>query len=111
MGALCHLLWVCTGISNPQNHDLGSLKVMGRRHCPVRHKLFQSSLSEDLCLSAGLAFLPASVSYLIGTSLFGVLANKMGQYVAWGSGRSQMGESSEVLPAAGMMGDSLRLKI
>uniref|UniRef100_A0A2R9BWU2 Solute carrier family 18 member A1 n=1 Tax=Pan paniscus TaxID=9597 RepID=A0A2R9BWU2_PANPA len=27
----------------------------------------------------GLAFLPASVSYLIGTNLFGVLANKMGR--------------------------------
>ena len=49
------------------------------------------------------------VSYVIG--LFGVLASEVGQYVAWGSGRNQMGESSEVLPAAGMMGDSLRLKI
>jgi len=47
------------------------------------------------------------VSYLIGTSLFGVLANKMGRYVAWGSGKSQMGESSEVFPAPGMMDDSL----
>ncbi|KAB0392619.1 hypothetical protein E2I00_000742 [Balaenoptera physalus] len=37
-----------------------------------------------------LAFLPASVSYLIGTSLFGVLANKMGRYVAWRSGKSQV---------------------
>ena len=49
------------------------------------------------------------MSYVIG--LFGVLANEVGQYVAWGSGRNQMGESSEVLPAAGMMGDSLRLEI
>lgn len=29
---------------------------------------------------AGVAFLPASVSYLIGTNLFGLLANKMGRY-------------------------------
>lgn len=35
----------------------------------------------ELCLSTGLAFLPASVSYLIGINLFGVLANKMGRYV------------------------------
>ncbi|KAL6070924.1 hypothetical protein STEG23_005759, partial [Scotinomys teguina] len=30
-------------------------------------------------LDGGLAFLPASVAYLIGTNLFGVLANKMGR--------------------------------
>uniref|UniRef100_A0A672YFU3 Solute carrier family 18 member A1 n=1 Tax=Sphaeramia orbicularis TaxID=375764 RepID=A0A672YFU3_9TELE len=29
----------------------------------------------------GMAFLPASVSYLIGTNLFGVLANKMGRWI------------------------------
>ncbi|MEQ2216063.1 hypothetical protein XENOCAPTIV_010174, partial [Xenoophorus captivus] len=29
----------------------------------------------------GMAFLPASVSYLIGTNLFGVLANKMGRWL------------------------------
>uniref|UniRef100_A0A667Y636 Major facilitator superfamily (MFS) profile domain-containing protein n=1 Tax=Myripristis murdjan TaxID=586833 RepID=A0A667Y636_9TELE len=29
----------------------------------------------------GVAFLPASVSYLIGTNLFGVLANKMGRWL------------------------------
>uniref|UniRef100_A0A3B4G4I0 Solute carrier family 18 member A1 n=1 Tax=Pundamilia nyererei TaxID=303518 RepID=A0A3B4G4I0_9CICH len=29
----------------------------------------------------GIAFLPASVSYLIGTNLFGVLANKMGRWL------------------------------
>jgi len=28
---------------------------------------------------AGMAFLPASVFYLIGTNLFGILANKMGR--------------------------------
>lgn len=32
-----------------------------------------------VCCVAGIAFLPASVSYLIGTNLFGVLANKMGR--------------------------------
>lgn len=46
------------------------------------------------------------MSYLIGTNLFGVLANKMGRYVAWGSGKSQVGESSEVFPAPGMMNNS-----
>lgn len=34
-----------------------------------------------VCCVAGMAFLPASVSYLIGTNLFGVLANKMGRSV------------------------------
>uniref|UniRef100_A0A673LXR0 Chromaffin granule amine transporter-like n=1 Tax=Sinocyclocheilus rhinocerous TaxID=307959 RepID=A0A673LXR0_9TELE len=29
----------------------------------------------------GMAFLPASVSYLIGTNLFGILANKMGRWL------------------------------
>uniref|UniRef100_A0A8C3JNY8 Solute carrier family 18 member A1 n=1 Tax=Calidris pygmaea TaxID=425635 RepID=A0A8C3JNY8_9CHAR len=29
----------------------------------------------------GMAFLPASISYLIGTNLFGVLANKMGRWL------------------------------
>jgi len=28
---------------------------------------------------AGMAFLPASVFYLIGTNVFGILANKMGR--------------------------------
>lgn len=28
---------------------------------------------------SGMAFLPASISYLIGTNLFGILANKMGR--------------------------------
>lgn len=47
------------------------------------------SWNTDLCLSTGLAFLPASVSYLIGTNLFGVLANKMGRYVDGGSGKNE----------------------
>ncbi|NXM38151.1 VMAT1 protein, partial [Gymnorhina tibicen] len=31
----------------------------------------------------GMAFLPASISYLIGTNLFGILANRMGRQVGW----------------------------
>uniref|UniRef100_A0A8C3X2P7 Solute carrier family 18 member A1 n=1 Tax=Catagonus wagneri TaxID=51154 RepID=A0A8C3X2P7_9CETA len=34
-----------------------------------------------ILVAAGLAFLPASVSYLIGTTFFGTLANKMGRWL------------------------------
>ncbi|KAH0623193.1 hypothetical protein JD844_031247 [Phrynosoma platyrhinos] len=34
-----------------------------------------------ILIAAGVAFLPASVSYLIGTNLFGILANKMGRWL------------------------------
>ncbi|KAM9194559.1 chromaffin granule amine transporter isoform 2-T2 [Dugong dugon] len=34
-----------------------------------------------ILVAAGLAFLPGSLSYLIGTNLFGVLANKMGRWL------------------------------
>ena len=40
--------------------------------CPILVILFPNL--------SGMAFLPASISYLIGTNLFGVLANKMGRY-------------------------------
>lgn len=54
--------------------------------------------------STGLAFLPASVAYLIGTNLFGVLANKMGRYVAWETGgmiELSSNASFELLPVLG----------
>lgn len=54
--------------------------------------------------STGLAFLPASVAYLIGTNLFGVLANKMGRYVAWETGgmiELSPNASFELLPVLG----------
>lgn len=44
--------------------------------------IFSVVLLTELIMAAdiaGMAFLPASVSYLIGTNLFGVLANKMGR--------------------------------
>lgn len=44
--------------------------------------VFVALLLDNMLLTVvGLAFLPASVSYLIGTSLFGVLANKMGRWL------------------------------
>ncbi len=44
--------------------------------------IFSVVLLTELIMAAdiaGMAFLPASISYLIGTNLFGVLANKMGR--------------------------------
>ncbi|OXB63439.1 hypothetical protein ASZ78_005188 [Callipepla squamata] len=34
-----------------------------------------------IIIAAGVAFLPASISYLIGTNLFGILAHKMGRWL------------------------------
>ncbi|XP_006156501.1 chromaffin granule amine transporter isoform X3 [Tupaia chinensis] len=48
----------------------------------------------------GLAFLPASVSYLIGTNLFGVLANKMGRWLCSLVGMMVVGVSLLCVPLA-----------
>ncbi|XP_034517211.1 chromaffin granule amine transporter isoform X2 [Ailuropoda melanoleuca] len=48
----------------------------------------------------GLAFLPASVSYLIGTNLFGVLANKMGRWLCSLIGMIVVGTSLLCVPLA-----------
>ncbi|XP_008533802.2 chromaffin granule amine transporter isoform X1 [Equus przewalskii] len=48
----------------------------------------------------GLAFLPASVSYLIGTNLFGVLANKMGRWLCSLIGMVVVGASLLCVPLA-----------
>lgn len=48
----------------------------------------------------GLAFLPASVSYLIGTNLFGVLANKMGRWLCSLIGMVIVGTSLLCVPLA-----------
>ncbi|XP_048186630.1 chromaffin granule amine transporter [Perognathus longimembris pacificus] len=48
----------------------------------------------------GLAFLPASVSYLIGTNLFGVLANKMGRWLCSLLGMMVVGTSLLCVPMA-----------
>ncbi|XP_004591518.2 chromaffin granule amine transporter [Ochotona princeps] len=48
----------------------------------------------------GLAFLPASVSYLIGTNLFGVLANKMGRWLCSLIGMVVVGVSLLCVPLA-----------
>uniref|UniRef100_F7IIQ5 Solute carrier family 18 member A1 n=1 Tax=Callithrix jacchus TaxID=9483 RepID=F7IIQ5_CALJA len=53
-----------------------------------------------LCPSPGLAFLPASVSYLIGTNLFGVLANKMGRWLCSLIGMLVVGSSLLCVPLA-----------
>ncbi|XP_027820183.2 chromaffin granule amine transporter isoform X2 [Ovis aries] len=63
----------------------------------------------------GLAFLPASVSYLIGTSLFGVLANKMGRWLCSLIGMLVVGTSLLCVPLAhdifGLIGPNVGLGI
>ncbi|XP_078301232.1 chromaffin granule amine transporter isoform X5 [Panthera onca] len=53
-----------------------------------------------ILVAAGLAFLPASVSYLIGTNLFGVLANKMGRWLCSMIGMMVIGTSLLCVPLA-----------
>ncbi|XP_043968185.1 chromaffin granule amine transporter isoform X3 [Gambusia affinis] len=48
----------------------------------------------------GIAFLPASVSYLIGTNLFGLLANKMGRWLCSMVGMFVVGVSLLCVPFA-----------
>lgn len=48
----------------------------------------------------GLAFLPASVAYLIGTNLFGVLANKLGRWLCSLVGMVAVGISLLCVPLA-----------
>ncbi|XP_021165520.2 chromaffin granule amine transporter [Fundulus heteroclitus] len=48
----------------------------------------------------GMAFLPASISYLIGTNLFGVLANKMGRWLCSMVGMFVVGVSLLCVPFA-----------
>ncbi|XP_028269840.1 chromaffin granule amine transporter-like [Parambassis ranga] len=48
----------------------------------------------------GMAFLPASVSYLIGTNLFGILANKMGRWLCSMLGMFIVGISLLCVPFA-----------
>ncbi|XP_008848409.1 chromaffin granule amine transporter isoform X2 [Nannospalax galili] len=53
-----------------------------------------------ILVAAGLAFLPASVAYLIGTNLFGVLANKMGRWLCSLVGMVVVGASLLCVPLA-----------
>uniref|UniRef100_A0A8B9GF09 Solute carrier family 18 member A1 n=1 Tax=Amazona collaria TaxID=241587 RepID=A0A8B9GF09_9PSIT len=48
----------------------------------------------------GMAFLPASVSYLIGTNLFGILANKIGRWLCSLIGMAVVGISLLCVPLA-----------
>uniref|UniRef100_A0A8B9WLU9 Solute carrier family 18 member A1 n=1 Tax=Bos mutus grunniens TaxID=30521 RepID=A0A8B9WLU9_BOSMU len=68
-----------------------------------------------ILVAAGLAFLPASVSYLIGTSLFGVLANKMGRWLCSLIGMLVVGTSLLCVPLAhdifGLIGPNAGLGI
>ncbi|NXG34624.1 VMAT1 protein, partial [Dromaius novaehollandiae] len=48
----------------------------------------------------GMAFLPASISYLIGTNLFGVLAHKMGRWLCSLIGMAVVGISLLCVPLA-----------
>ncbi|NXH11413.1 VMAT1 protein, partial [Bucco capensis] len=48
----------------------------------------------------GVAFLPASISYLIGTNLFGILANKMGRWLCSLIGMAVVGLSLLCVPLA-----------
>uniref|UniRef100_A0ACB8EYG7 Uncharacterized protein n=1 Tax=Sphaerodactylus townsendi TaxID=933632 RepID=A0ACB8EYG7_9SAUR len=53
-----------------------------------------------ILIAAGVAFLPASVSYLIGTNLFGFLANKMGRWLCSLIGMVLVGISLFCIPLA-----------
>ncbi|XP_066109360.1 chromaffin granule amine transporter isoform X1 [Saccopteryx bilineata] len=60
-------------------------------------------MMQTMCSSEwqlGLAFLPASVSYLIGTNLFGVLANRMGPWLCSLIGMVVVGASLLCVPLA-----------
>ncbi|XP_032568507.1 chromaffin granule amine transporter [Chiroxiphia lanceolata] len=48
----------------------------------------------------GLAFLPASISYLVGTNLFGILANRMGRWLCSMIGMAVVGVSLLCVPLA-----------
>ncbi|XP_071585139.1 chromaffin granule amine transporter [Heliangelus exortis] len=48
----------------------------------------------------GVAFLPASVSYLVGTNLFGILAHKMGRWLCSLVGMAMVGISLLCVPLA-----------
>ncbi|NXE93705.1 VMAT1 protein, partial [Menura novaehollandiae] len=48
----------------------------------------------------GMAFLPASISYLIGTNLFGILANRMGRWLCSMIGMAVVGISLLCVPLA-----------
>nr|XP_025978148.1 chromaffin granule amine transporter isoform X2 [Dromaius novaehollandiae] len=53
-----------------------------------------------ILVAAGMAFLPASISYLIGTNLFGVLAHKMGRWLCSLIGMAVVGISLLCVPLA-----------
>ncbi|KAM6220264.1 chromaffin granule amine transporter isoform 2-T2 [Rhynchocyon petersi] len=53
-----------------------------------------------ILVAAGVAFLPGSLSYLIGTNLFGVLANKMGRWLCTLVGMTAVGTSLLCVPLA-----------
>uniref|UniRef100_A0A2I2YAD0 Solute carrier family 18 member A1 n=1 Tax=Gorilla gorilla gorilla TaxID=9595 RepID=A0A2I2YAD0_GORGO len=62
--------------------------------------LFMLLKDPYILVAAGLAFLPASVSYLIGTNLFGVLANRMGRWLCSLIGMLVVGASLLCVPLA-----------
>ncbi|KAI5102697.1 synaptic vesicular amine transporter [Silurus meridionalis] len=53
-----------------------------------------------ILIAAGVAFLPASISYLIGTNIFAVLANKMGRWLCSLIGMLLVGVSIICVPFA-----------
>ncbi|XP_066476967.1 synaptic vesicular amine transporter isoform X2 [Tiliqua scincoides] len=53
-----------------------------------------------IIIAAGVAFIPASVSYLIGTNMFGVLAHKMGRWLCALIGMIIVGISILCVPLA-----------
>ncbi|XP_035185367.1 synaptic vesicular amine transporter isoform X2 [Oxyura jamaicensis] len=53
-----------------------------------------------IIIAAGIAFLPASISYLIGTNLFGILAHKMGRWLCALLGMLIVGVSILCVPFA-----------
>lgn len=57
-------------------HDISQIRCLGG--VKIRANLYFLALFHPFCIP-GMAFLPASISYLVGTNLFGILANRMGR--------------------------------
>ncbi|GAB5570260.1 chromaffin granule amine transporter isoform X1 [Prionailurus iriomotensis] len=98
-------IWMMQTMCSPE-WQLGVQKSIERLVTPKEIHWADSTQSlmevrlQQKALWRGLAFLPASVSYLIGTNLFGVLANKMGRWLCSMIGMMVIGTSLLCVPLA-----------
>ncbi|MGH0153863.1 UNVERIFIED_CONTAM: hypothetical protein FKN15_025687 [Acipenser sinensis] len=68
--------------------------------CQEGTSLFALLRDPYILIAAGIAFVPASISYLIGTNIFGVLAHKMGRWLCALIGMLLVGISILCVPFA-----------